>query len=133
MAKKMGYQIPLYMGTKGSSAGTLLENCVDVSYDTSVETGSTTARGDGSSVPIDTGEATSLKPSLTFKMIVDDTDTALATLVASARSGVAVALRYDTFSCDCILSMQNAAPLKGEQTIDFTVEQVSASDRDPIL
>ena len=133
MAKKMGYQQPLYYGAKGSTASTEVLNCVDVSYDLGIETGSTTSRGDGTSVPIETGEVTTLTPKLTFNMIVDDGDATLTALIAAARTGLAVALKYETFDCDCVLSMTNGSPLKGEQTIDFNVETVSASDRDPSL
>ena len=139
MAKKMGYQGLIYYGVKGSTAATQILNCVDVTYENSVSTGSTTARGDGSTVPIETGEAVSLDGKLTFNMIVDDSDAVLVALLAAARTGLAVALRYIRASgllgldADCIISAKEGAPLNGEQTIDFTVEKLSASDRAPVL
>ena len=35
--------------------------------------------------------------------------------------------------CDCIISSKQGSPLKGEATIDLTVETISASLRTPIL
>lgn len=133
MAKKMGYQTPIYYGTKGSQASTLLENAVDVTYGVSPTTGSTTSRGDGTTVPKATGESTLLTPSLTFNMIVDDTDSALTALIAAARTGVAVAIRTLTFDSDCILAVEDGRPLEGEATVSFTLQSVSASDRTPIF
>lgn len=139
MAKKMGYQGLLYHGTKGSTAATQLLNCVDVDYENSVSTGSTTSRGDGTTVPIETGEAVSLSGKLTFNMIVDDSDSSLVALLAAARTGDPIALRYIRASgllgldADCIISAKEGAPLNGEQTIDFTVEKLSASLRTPVL
>ncbi len=139
MAKKMGYQGLIYYGAKGSTATTQILNCVDVNYENSVSTGSTTARGTGSTVPIETGEATALEGKLTFNMIVDTGDTVLIALLAAARTGLAVALRYIRSSgllgldADCIISSKEGAPLNGEQTVDITVEKLSASDRAPLL
>jgi|TARA_Y100000310_G_C20640368_1_gene793558 hypothetical protein len=139
MAKTMGYEGLIYYGVKGAQAATQILNCVDVSYENGVETGSTTSRGDGSSVPIETGEATLLNAKLTFNMIVDDGDAVLVALLAAARTGNAVALRYIRSSgllgldADCVISAKEGAPLKGEQTVDFTVEKLSASDRTPLL
>ena len=139
MADKMGYQGLLYHGTVGSTAATQITNCVDVNYENSVSTGSTTRRGDGSSVPLVTGEAVSLDGKLTFNMIVSTTDTSLVALLAAARTGAAIALRYIRatgllgLDADCILSCKEGAPLNGEQTVDFTVEKLSRSLRTPIL
>ena len=139
MAKTMGYEGLIYYGAKGSTAASQILNCVDVTYENSVSTGSTTARGDGTTGPIETGEATSLSAKLTFNMIVADDDTILVALLAAARTGLAVALKYIRSSgllgldADCIISAKEGAPLNGEQTIDITVESLSASDRDPQL
>ena len=139
MSKTMGYQGLIYHGTAGSTAATQILNCTDVNYENSVSTGSTTARGDGASVPIETGEATSLSGKLSFNMIVDSTDSSLVALLAAARTGAAIALRYIRSSgllgldADCILSCKEGAPLNGEQTIDFNVESLSASSRAPLL
>ena len=139
MSKTMGYKGLIYQGTKGSIATNQILNCVDVSYETSVGTGSTTSRGDGSSVPIETGEAVSLSAKLTFNMIVDTEDTILVALRAAATTGDPVALRYvrstgkTGLDADCVISQKQGAPLNGEQTVDFTVEKLSASLRAPTL
>lgn len=139
MAKVMGYQGGLYYGTKGSTAATQITARVDVSYEIGVETGSTTEAGDGSAVPINTGEATALTPKITFNMIVADDSTAIVALLAAASTGNPIALKYIRksgllgFDCDCVISATQGSPLKGEATIDFAVEQVSASLRTPVL
>lgn len=139
MAKVMGYQGGLFYGTKGSTASTRINARVDVTYELGVETGSTTSAGDGTTVPINTGESTALTPSIGFNMIVADDDAAIVALLAAAATGAAIALKYIRatgllgFDCDCILSATQGSPLKGEATIDFKVESVSSSDRTPVL
>lgn len=139
MAKIMGYQGGLFYGTKGSTAATRINARVDVSYEIGVETGSTTSAGDGEDVPITTGEATALTPSITFNMIVADDDGAIVALLAAAATGEPIALKYIRatgllgFDCDCILSATQGSPLGDEASIDFSVEAVSSSDRTPVL
>lgn len=139
MAKVMGYQGLLYYGTKGSTAATLITERVDVSYDLDVAVGSTTDAGDGTSVPIGTGEAVSRTPKITFNMNVDDGSAAIVTLLAAAATGDPVALRYIRksgllgFDCDCVIKATQGSPLNGEATIDFEVVAVSASLRTPVL
>jgi hypothetical protein len=139
MAKKMGYQGLLYYGTKGSTASTQVTKRVDATYEISVETGSTTSAGDGTSVPIETGEAVTLDAKITFNCIVDDNDAAVIAFQAAAATGVPIALRFIAFTggagldADCVISVTRGAPLKGEQTMDVSVEKLSASDREPQL
>lgn len=139
MSKVMGYQGGLFYGAKGSTASTRINARVDVSYELGVETGSTTSAGDGTAVPINTGEATALTPKITFNMIVGDDDAAIVAIMAAAATGNPIALRYVRatgllgFDCDCIISTTQGSPLKGEATIDVSVEQVSSSLRTPIL
>lgn len=139
MAKVMGYQGGLFYGTKGSTAATRINARVDVSYEIGVETGSTTSAGAGTSVPINTGEATALTPKITFNVIVADDDAAIVALLAAAATGNPIALKYIRatgllgFDCDCVISATQGSPLKGEATIDFAVEQVSESLRTPVL
>jgi hypothetical protein len=72
-------------------------------------------------------------------MIVSTDDTILVALLAAARTGLAVALKYIRSSgllgldADCIISVKEGSPLDGEQTVDITVEKLSASDRTPQL
>jgi hypothetical protein len=139
MAKKMGYQGLLYYGTKGSTAATQVLQRVDATYDIDVETGSTTSAGNGSSVPINTGEATALTGQITFNMIVDSNDAALVAMRAAAATGDPIALRFVAFSgstglnADCVIKITQGAPLKGEQTADIEVVALSASLREPVL
>jgi len=137
--KRMGYQGLLYHGTKGSTAATQITKRVDCTYDTDVETGSTTSAGDGSSVPINCGEATALTAKLTFNMIVDSADSSLVALEAASRTGNPIALRFIKNSgglgldADCVIKVTNGAPLKGEQTVDIEVVALSNSLREPLL
>ena len=139
MAKRMGYQGLLYYGTKGSTAATQVLNRVDASYDIDVETGSTTAAGDGTAVPLTTGEAVSLTGKVTFSMIVDSNDTALVALRVAAATGNPIALRFIAYSgltgldADCVIKITQGAPLGGEQTADIEVVALSASLRAPLL
>ena len=128
MATKMGYEGILYIGTAGSTASSQVLNCVDLDYDVQPGRGDTTVRGDGTSPPIETSRVTSLKSTITWKMLNKTTDTFLTAMVAAARTGAAVAIRTKSYSSglgydgDCTLSVKNGAPLKGEQTFEFTAE-----------
>ena len=139
MPKKMGYQGLLYYGTKGSTAATQLTKRVDASEEVDQEIGSTTSAGDGTTVPINTGEVTALTGKITFSMIIDSTDPAIPILVASAKTGNPVALRFISFSgstgldADCNIKVKLSAPLKGEQTMDIDVTSLSSSLREPLL
>lgn len=139
MAKVMGYKGLLYYGAKGTTASTLVTARTDCSLEITPETGSTTSAGDGTTVPIETGEATSIDGKITFKTIVDDTDAVIAAIGAAAATGLAIALKFvpysgsGTFDADCIVSFKVDSPLKGEASIDIGVEKLSASDRDPII
>lgn len=139
MAKKMGYQGLLYYGTKGSTAATQVLKRVDATFEIDVETGSTTSAGDGTAVPINTGEATALTGNITFNMIVDDNDTALVAFRAAAATGNPIAMRFiphtgsTGLDADCVIKISQGAPLAGEQTADIEVVALSASLREPVL
>lgn len=139
MAKKMGYQGQLFYGTKGSTAATRVLKRVDCSMDLDVEVGSTTSAGDGSAVPINTGEATALTGTITFNMIIDDNDAALVAMKAAAATGNPIALRFIAYTgttgmdADCVIKITQGAPLKGEATADIEVVALSSSDREPLL
>lgn len=139
MAKKMGYQGLLYYGTKGSTASTQVLKRVNATYGITPEVGSTTSAGDGTTVPIATGEAVTLTGEVSFNMIVDSNDAALVAMRAAAATGDPIALRFIPFTgstglnADCIISISQGAPLDGEQTADIEVVAMSASLREPIL
>lgn len=139
MPKKMGYQGLLYYGTKGSTAATQITKRVDASFDIDVETGSTTSAGDGSAVPINTGEATALTGKITFNVIIDSADAFLVAAKAAAATGNPIALRFISYTgvtgldADCVIKVTQGAPLKGEQTMDVEVVALSSSLREPLL
>lgn len=126
MAKKVGYEAELYYGAAGSQAATQLTCSGDIDYDVDTETGEVTCRGDGSTPPIKSERVTGLSATLTWKMVNKSTDSALAALIAAAAAGTPVALYYLDYSGgrgfdgDVILKYKNSAPLKGEQTYEFT-------------
>lgn len=138
-ATRMGYEGILKYGTAGSSAATLVTNCVDLDYDTSVTRGNTTVRGAGTSPPIGTSRVTGIKPTITWKMLNKPADTTLAALIAAARTGAAVALRtisHDTgkgFDGDVTLEVKNGMPLDGEATYEFSAEATDDEGRAPLL
>lgn len=138
MAKKMGYEKVLYYGTAGSQAATQITNFTDLDYDIGTETGETTENGDGTSSPIVTKRVTARTATITWTMLNKTTDTSLAALIAAARAGTTVALYYKDYSSgkgydgDVILTVRNGAPLKGEQTFEFTAEP-NDDDRTPQL
>ncbi len=139
MGKTMGYQGGLFYGTKGSTAATRINARVDVSYELGVGTGETTEAGDGTTVPIETGEATSLIPKISFNQVIKDDDNAVVDLMAAASTGNPIALKYIRstgklgFDCDCVISITQGSPLKGEATMDVSVERVSSALRTPVL
>src|SRR5690554_6287374 len=116
MAKTMGYEAGLFYGTKGATAATRMMCRVDVTYDVGVETGSTTCAGDGTKPPIETGEATSLTPSIKFNLTVADDSASVIALQAAATTGDPIALRYVRstgmlgFDCDCVISTSQGSP-----------------------
>ena len=137
--KKMGYEGKLYYGAAGSTASTAITNSRDIKYDVNPVTGDTTVRGTGASVPIRTGRTVALEVALTFTMIVKSNDTTLTALLAAARTGAPVALRYITdtggtgLDADCVISASNGAPLGGEQTVDFALVSLNDDTRTPLL
>lgn len=138
-ATRMGYEGQLFYGTAGSTAGTLVTNCVDLDYDTSVTRGNTTVRGAGTSPPVGTSRVTGIKPMLTWKMLNKPADATLAALIAAARTGAAVALRTKSYSAgtgfdgDVTLEVKNGMPLDGEQTFEFSAEATDDEGRAPLL
>lgn len=134
----MSYEAQLFYGTAGSTGATQITNCVDLEYNMDPETGDTSTRGDGTTVPIATEKVTALKPEITFKMLNRSSDTTLAALLAAAFTGAAVAMRTKSYSSgkgydgDVNVKVKQGAPLKGEATYEFTC---TANDqlRDPSI
>jgi len=128
MGQKMGFQGEIFSGVAGNEGGTRLTNSRDINYDIDTEEGETTVRGDGSAPPMVTSDVTGIILGIEFTMVVDDTDTALAALMAAASIGGLVAIRTKDYQAgkgfdgDCHLKVKNGKPLKGEQTKVFTAK-----------
>lgn len=137
--KVMGYQGLLYYGTKGSQAAIQITGRKEVNYSTDPSVGDTTEAGDGSSVPITTGEVTQLSPKGDFSLVFKNNSTAITALVAAARTGNPIAIRIvppggmTGLDADCLLGEEQGFPLDGEATIKFTILGVSSDLRTPIL
>lgn len=139
LTKVMGYQGLLYYGAKGGTAGTLITGRKEVNYSVDVGTGDTTEAGDGTAVPITTGEATQLSPKADFSLVFTNNSAAIVALLAASRTGNPIAIKIvppggmSGFDADCIISDEQGFPLDGEATIKFTVVGVSSDERPPIL
>lgn len=124
--KRMGYEFGIYYGAAGSTASTQITNSLDVTDDFTTQKGETTVRGDGSAPPIETFRVTARGSAVTFQMLMKTDDTTLLALLAAAAAGTPVALRTKSYSsglgtdADFILEHSKGAPLKGQQTVDFT-------------
>lgn len=136
----MGYEAQLKIGTAGSQAATLVEDVVNVKFSVDITYGSTTKRGAGTSVPIQTSRPTSRKPKLTFNTLNTPATTALTTIKAAACAGTAISiLVLDIASgatlcdMDCYLKLDVDAPLEKEQDQAFEVEPSRDYGRTPIF
>jgi len=129
MAIKMGFEGVIYTGTAGTTAGTLITDARDVKLSIDPEMGNTTVRGDSSAPPVDTEQVTALKASITLSLINNTAGvpaTVLQALLGAGAAGTAVAIRMKDYVSgkgydgDCNVKWELGAPLKGEQTFDFT-------------
>ena len=136
--QKMGFEGLLYYGAAGSTAGTLLTNCKDITIDGPVERGDTTVRGDGSAPPVKTSQVTSVSGNIEFVMLNDSSDASLEALKTAAAAGTPVALRGKDYAsgkgpdADYNLSVSKPWPLNGEQVVTFSGEP-ERSSRVPLL
>lgn len=139
MARVKGYQGLLYYGPAGTTAPTLIECRTTVNYDITPKIGETTCAGNGTDIPIESGEAVSIKAMISFTMIIRDDVPATTTLAAAAATGDPIALRFEVYSgskgfdCDCIISIKEGAPIDGNSTMDVNVEAISESQRTALL
>lgn len=140
-AKLMGYKGVLLYGTKGSTATNRVMRRVDCEYGVDITVGSTTSAGDGSVVPIATGEAVLRTVSLTFNMVRETNDAAIVALEAANKTGDAIALAFTPenaaagfgLDADCIINLTAGAPLNGEQTVNIEIVALSDALRTPVL
>lgn len=139
-ANVMGYQGQLSYGVKGSTASTRVTGRKEVNYSVDPATGDTTEAGDGTAVPITTGEVTQLSPKGDFSLVFKNNSAALVAFLAASRTGNPIAIRIvppgdgmTGLDADCLLSDEQGFPLDGEATIKFTIIGVSSDLRAPIL
>lgn len=139
MSDEMGWQLKLYVGPSGSTASTQVTQASDVDYDMQGQRGSTTVRGSGAYPPVETSNVTTRKPVITWKMIMDPTDSVLATILAASVIGGPIAIKVTTgsgailFDGDCTVFKKYNAPLTGEGSYDFTAEATKQSGRSPVV
>jgi hypothetical protein len=139
----MGYERQLFYGTAGSTATNQLTNVLDINHDVSLNFGSTTVRGDGTSLPIETEKPTSRKPSISWSMRDQPNDSHLAILRAAAKAGTPVALVVKEFNSagvattifdgDCNITVSEKHPLNGEATFDFSASASRDRGRTPVF
>ncbi len=136
---KMGFEGQIFYGAAGSTAATPILNSRDINYDIDHDDGDTTVRGDGTSVPIATGDPVLRKVNITWTMINDTTDTVLEALRTAAAAGTGVALRLRDnaagkgFDGDVSIKFTHGEPLNGEQTYEFTATPSRGYGRIPQL
>lgn len=136
---RRGFEAQLFYGTAGSTAATQITNATDINYNLEPTKASTTVRGAGSNLPIETERVVSIKPTVTWTMLNKPSDTTLAALRAACSTGAAVALRYKSYSSgtgfdgDVTLSIENGAPLNGIATFNLTATATDDEGRDPTL
>jgi hypothetical protein len=124
----MGYEGMIYYGAPGSSATTLLTNSRDVKITLEPQYGNTTVRGDSTSPPVESVGVSSIKWGATLSMVNKTSDTALTAMLTAATTGAPIALRFKSttsgkgYDGDVNVKYEQGAPLKGEQTLDFSFE-----------
>jgi len=122
---KMGFEGLAYYGIKGTTAGTLISNRVDITFDVDPQMAPTTVAGAGTAPPIETEGVATLKWGATIKMKNVANDAVLIALRTAAGTGNAVALRLKDYASgkgydgDCNVKETYGGNLNGEQTFDF--------------
>ena len=139
MTIRMGFEGEIYYGAPGSTAGTLLENAIDVGINMDAERAPTSVRGDGTVPPINTEQVVALTVSIEFSMIHDTSDAALEAMRVAVATGAPVAIRMKDeasgkgFDGDVTLGLKHDKALKSEQKFDFTATPTKQSGRTPVL
>lgn len=125
-AKRRGFEKLLYYGVAGSTAATQVINATDVDHKVGTEKADVTVRG-SSGVPQKGQRVTQLAPEVSWKMMVDTTDSTLLALLSAADQGTPVALKVMNASGqqtlldgDFILEHDYSGPLAGAQEVSFT-------------
>lgn len=136
----MGFEGLAYYGVAGSTASTAITDTADISENLDMDTGNTTIRGDGSVPPIETEDVTIRKISFEIAFLLRSSDTVLEAMRVAAAAGSAIALRTKDYAAgkgydgDVIVkTMAHSKPLRGEQTVGFTLTPTRSAGRTPQL
>lgn len=136
MSVRAGWERMLYVGTAGSTAAVLVEDAKDVNLDPGSETHDTTVRGDGTSVPKQTGNIHVLTRAVSFGFLYNDGVSPLDVILAAARAGTALAIKIveynggDTeFDGDCFLSISSPGPIADGQNVEVTCTPTRSAGR----
>ncbi len=138
---RSGFERSLFYGTAGSTAGTRLENVIDLNHDIALDFGDTTTRGDSSSVPIGTQKPTKRTPKISWGMLHEPNDAELTLIRAAAKAGAGIALvikEYDAASAETTImdgdfnvTINEKGPLAGEGGFDFEATATRDYGRTP--
>lgn len=135
--QKMGFEGLIYYGAAGSTAGSLIPETRDMTINFDTEDGDTTSRQADGLPPIEAGQVTVRKWSMDFGMNVVPGNSIQAAIVAAAYAGNPIAFRSKDFATgkgydgDVIVKFKHGQPLKGEQSLDFTVRPTKQGGRWP--
>lgn len=137
MTVRRGFEGQAYYGAAGATAGTLLTNARDITYNTEPDYADTTVRGDGTAPPIKTQSAVSRTQSIEITMVHDSDDPQYAALQAAAAASTPVAIRTKSYASgkgydgDCYVAAGNPMPMNGEQLTTFTCTPTRDAGRVP--
>lgn len=136
----MGYEKQLFIGTAGTAAATQLLDVINIKFSVDAKYGSTTSRGLGTSVPIETSRPTSRKPKITFNALAVPANTNLVTIKAAAMAQTAISMKLidvasgtTEFDGDVYLKPDYDAPLDKEADLAFEAEPTRDHGRDPVF
>lgn len=138
MTDRMGYEKRIFYGTAGATATSPMPNVRDINESRSTTFGNTTTRGTSATPPIETAGAAMIGYELTFDMVNKTGDAGLTAIRAAADAGTLLAIRvvdFDGgtgFDGDMVFSIDEAAPLDGEQLVSVTA-RASRALREPQL
>jgi hypothetical protein len=122
----MGYEGQVFQGPAGSTATNQITNARDMKTTHDPQMGDTTTRGTGAAPPIETEAPATVKWSLSLNMVNNINDTNLQAILAAHSTNTPIAIRTKNYSSgkgfdgDCNVKAEMGAPLKSEETWDFT-------------
>ncbi len=139
----MGFEKVLYIGTKGNTAATPVEDLVNIKVTETPQYGNTTAGTTDGSVPVVSKRIVSLEKVVTFNSLNVLANTEIATIKAAAThltpASRIIALKVvdqasqtTEFDADVDISIDRDAQLSAEQDLAF-VATVDRSTRNPVV